>query len=112
MEGRAQMGAERSDGRDAGEVVATPLLEDLIPLAAVIGAGCEPCAERMVARALAHEDAGPLVERTLAILAEVSGAKCFEGAVGPEAVVRMKRSLRAGHKALDRTRRGETTCCG
>jgi len=106
------MAAERADGRDTGQVTASPVLEDLIPLAAVIGAGCGPCAERMVARALVREDARPLVERTLSILAGVSGAKCFEDAVGPETVDRMKRSLRSGRRALDRTRRDETTCCG
>jgi hypothetical protein len=92
-----------------GLETASPALEDLIPLAAVIGAGCGPCAERMVARALQHEDARPLVERTLAILTGVSGAKCFEASVGPEVVDRMKRSLRAGRMALDRTRRDETS---
>jgi len=106
------MAIDRGDERDTRQATASPALEDLIPLAAVIGAGCAPCAERMVARALVREDARPLVERTLAILAGVSGAKCFEDAVGPETVDRMKRSLRSGRRALDRTRRDETTCCG
>jgi hypothetical protein len=65
----------------------------------------------MVARALRRAAARPLVERTLAILSALSGAKCFEGALGLETVDRFKRSLRAGRMALDRTRRHETTCC-
>jgi hypothetical protein len=78
----------------------------------VIGAGCEPCAERMVARALERENARPSVERTLAIVAEVAGAKCFAEAVGPETLGAMKRSLRAGRNALDRPPTRRTTCRG
>ena len=106
------MATEQADMRCTGQQVASPVLEDLIPLAAVIGAGCEPCSERWVGRALLREDARPLVERTLAILAGVSAAKCFADAVGPERVDRMKRSLRAGRMALDRRRTEETKCCG
>ena len=104
------MSAERAD--DAQDVGRKPVLEDLVPLAAVIGAGCEPCAERMVARALEREDAKPFVARTLAILAGVSTGKCFAEAVGPETMERMKRALRAGRNALDRSGAARTTCCG
>ena len=107
------MSAERAnDAQHIARKAVLPALEDLVPLAAVIGAGCEPCAERMVARALERDDAKPFVARTLAILAGVSAAKCFAEAVGPETVERMKRSLRAGRNALDRPATGRTTCCG
>ena len=97
------MAAERaSDERCPGEETAPPVLEDLVPIAAVVGAGCEPCAARMVERALERGSSKPLIQRTLGILAEVSDARCFAAAVGPEIVDRMKRSLRAGRKALDR----------
>jgi alkylhydroperoxidase/carboxymuconolactone decarboxylase family protein YurZ len=96
------MAAERAiDERCPGEEAVPPVLEDLVPIAAVVGAGCEPCAARMVGRALQRGSSKPLVQRTLGILAEVSAAKCFAAAVGPEIVDRMKRSLRAGRKALD-----------
>jgi len=105
------MSPERSSQtRDVGRKPAPPSLDDLVPLAAVIGAGCAPCAERMVARALEREDARPSIERTLAILARVAGATCLAEAVGPESVERMKRSLRAGQKALDSRTTGRSTC--
>jgi alkylhydroperoxidase/carboxymuconolactone decarboxylase family protein YurZ len=96
------MAAERAidEGRP-GEETVPPGLEDLVPIAAVVGAGCEPCAARMVERALQHGSSKPLVRRTLGILAEVSAAGCFAAAVGPEIVDRMNRSLRAGRRALD-----------
>ena len=89
------------DERCPGAEATPPALEDLVPIAAVIGAGCEPCAARMVERALQRGSSKPLIQRTLGILAEVGAAKCFAAAVGPEIVDRMKRSLRAGRKALD-----------
>jgi hypothetical protein len=106
------MATERAEAQPAGPETTPPVLGDLIPLAAVIGAGCEPCAQRMVWRALQHEGARPLVERTLAILAAVSAAECFADAVGPEAIDRMNRSLRAGRKALDRPRPVRSAGCG
>ena len=107
------MATERAEAQPAGPQTVPPFLGDLIPLAAVIGAGCEPCAQRMVRRALQHEDARPLVGRTLAILAAMAAEKCFGDAVGPDALDRMERSLRAGRKALERERAPErTACCG
>jgi hypothetical protein len=104
------MSAARVD--DVRDIGRKPALEDLVPLAAVVAAGCQPCAERMVARALEREGAMPFVARTLAILAEVSAAKCFAEAVGPETTERMRRCVRAGRNALDRQPTLRTTCCG
>ncbi len=101
-----------NDTQDLGRNPAPSSLDDLVALAAVIGAGCEPCAQRMVARALEREDARSSVERTLAILAGVAGARCFAEAVGPVRLDRMRRSLRAGRSALDRPETGRTSCCG
>jgi hypothetical protein len=67
----------------------------------------------MVERALQGGSSEPLIRRTLGILAEVSAATCFAAAVGPEIVDGMKRSLRAGRKALDNhesPREGPTRC--
>ncbi len=101
-----------SEAEDAERKTQPAALENLVPLAAVIGAGCEPCAETMVTRALEREEARPSVERALAILAGVAAAKCFAEAIGPEALDRMKRSLRAGQKALHASPTGHKTCCG
>ena len=79
---------------------AMPRLEDLIPIAVVIAAGCERCAERMVGRALRRGSARPLVERTLEIVTHLHTRDCFVEAVGPEAVARMEKPLEAGRKAL------------
>jgi hypothetical protein len=108
------MAAERTtDKQCCGSDPGRPVLEDLVPIAAVIGAGCEPCAARMVERALRHGSPGPLIERTLGVIAHVSAADCFTRAVGAEVVGRMERSLRAGRKALRRdSPGGDATCCG
>ncbi len=90
------------------------VLEDLVPLAAVIGAGCEPCAVKMVERAVHHRCPKPSLQLTLRILAELSAGKCLATAVGPEVVDRMQRALRAGREALDRRRAPQEgpACCG
>ncbi len=78
---------------------ATPL-EDLIPIAVAIAAGCERCAETLVNRALERGGGKPLVGRTLAIVAAVRSRSCFAQAVGPEVIARMDGPLEAGKKAL------------
>jgi len=89
----------------------TPRLEDLVPIAVVIAAGCEPCAEKMVQRALRRGSAVPLIERTLGIVAHIRSRDCFAQAVGPVVIARMERPLEAGKKALRGS--GGTTpgCC-
>ena len=106
-------GERASDERCPGEETVPPVLEDLLPIAAVVGAGCEPCAARLVEQALRRGASKPLIQRTLGILAEVSAARCFAAAVGPEVVERMKRSLRAGREALDNHEypQEDPTCC-
>ncbi len=107
-----QAAGRQSIGLVAEDAVA-PMLEDLVPLAAVIGAGCEPCAASLVERALQREGERPALERTLRILAGVARAECLADNVGPEVIERMKRSLRAGRQALDRgepVRQTSTSC--
>ena len=97
------MPAERAmDEQCCGSETAGAALEDLVPIAAVVGAGCERCAARMVERALRRGISEPLIERTLGIVAQVSTAECFATAVGVEVVDRMRRSLLAGREALGR----------
>lgn len=78
----------------------TSWLEELIPIAVVIAAGCEPCAVRMVDRALERGAPADQVMRTLRILAQVCSTDCFARAVGAEVVARMRTPLAAGSKAL------------
>jgi hypothetical protein len=82
---------------------AIPGLEDLISIALVIGAGCEPCTESMVQQARRRGTPEALIARTLAIGARACSVECLERAVGPEVVGRMRRSLEAGERALRQT---------
>lgn len=79
---------------------ATPRLEDLIPIAVVIAAGCESCAERMVRRALEQGSPKSLIERTLGIVAHLRSLDCLAQAVGPEVIARMEKPLQAGRRTL------------
>lgn len=87
-------------------VAVEPNLEDLIPIALVIAAGCEPCAEKMVSRALEQGSTPRHIQKTLQIIAKMQKLDCFAGAVGPEAVARMERPLIAGQRTLQEAVRG------
>jgi alkylhydroperoxidase/carboxymuconolactone decarboxylase family protein YurZ len=76
-------------------------LEDLIPIAVVITAGCESCAESMVRRAVEAGSAPRHVLRTLAIVADLSERECFRKNIAPEVVARMKGPLARARKTLD-----------
>jgi alkylhydroperoxidase/carboxymuconolactone decarboxylase family protein YurZ len=78
----------------------TPRLEDLIPIAVVVAAGCESCAERMVRRAQEQGSPKSLIERTLGIVAHLRSLECLAQAVGPEVIARMEKPLEAGRKTL------------
>ena len=77
-----------------------PKLEDLIPIAVVIAAGCESCAEKMVARALEQGSSRRHIQKTLGIVAHMQKLDCLAQAVGEEVVARMERPLAAGTKTL------------
>ncbi len=79
-----------------------PKLEDLIPIALVIAAGCESCAEKMVTRALEQGSPWRHIHKTLQVAATLQKLECFAQAVGPEAVARMTGPLAAGRGALQR----------
>jgi hypothetical protein len=76
--------------------------EDLIPLAVVIAAGCVPCAERQVARALAQGRTKDEIKKTLGILAYMTRAPCFKDAIGVERISSMRGPLEAAGRALKR----------
>jgi hypothetical protein len=78
-----------------------PKLEDLIPIAVVIAAGCEGCAERMVRRAVEAGSARRHILRTIAIVADLRERECFQANVAPEVVERMKAPLARARKTLD-----------
>ncbi len=75
-------------------------LEYLVPIAVVIAAGCEPCSERMVRRALEHGTPERDVRKLLGIVSALSRQDCFAKAVGADAVARMERPLERGRKTL------------
>jgi alkylhydroperoxidase/carboxymuconolactone decarboxylase family protein YurZ len=93
---------------------AMPWLEDLIPIAVVISAGCERCAQSMVQRALRRGGAQLLIERTLGIIEHVGSAECLAQAVGPDVIARMETSLRAARRALSEAGPSleDRGCCG
>lgn len=76
-------------------------LEDLIPIAVVIAAGCESCAEGMVRRAVEAGSAPRHILRTIAIVADLHERECFRKNIAPEVVERMKGPLARARKILD-----------
>ena len=77
-----------------------PRLEALVPIAVVIAAGCEPCAERMVNRALDEGCSARDVRKTLGIVADMQRRDCLSDAVGAEVLGRMERPLARGMQTL------------
>lgn len=75
-------------------------LEDLIPIAVVIAAACESCAEKMVTRALEQGSSWRDVQTTLGVVAHMRKLGCFTQAVGVDVVARMEKPLAAGKKTL------------
>jgi alkylhydroperoxidase/carboxymuconolactone decarboxylase family protein YurZ len=75
-------------------------LQDLIPIAMVIVGGCEPCAEKMVTRALEQGSSLQDINRTLRIVANMQKQGCFAKAVGTDVVARMEKPLAAGWRTL------------
>jgi hypothetical protein len=77
-----------------------PNLEDLLPIAVVIAAGCESCAEKAVTRALEHGSPRAHIQKALQIIAKFQKLDCFAQAVGADVVARMERPLAAGNRTL------------
>jgi hypothetical protein len=88
----------RERAHDQGEAAK---LEDLVPIAVVIAAGCEGCAERMVRRAVEAGSAHRHVRRTIAIVADLRERECFRANIAPEVVERMKGPLEKARATLD-----------
>jgi alkylhydroperoxidase/carboxymuconolactone decarboxylase family protein YurZ len=75
-------------------------LQDLIPIVMVIVGGCEPCAEKMVTRALGQGSSWHDIDKTLRIIADMQKRDCFAKAVGTDVVTRMDKPLAAGWRTL------------
>jgi hypothetical protein len=88
-------------------------LQNLIPIAVVVVGGCEPCAEKMVAQALAQGSSWQDVDETLRILADMQKRSCVAKALGADTVARMEKPLAAGRSALERASAAVGGCgCG
>lgn len=79
-----------------------PKLQDLIPLAVAIAAGCEPCAEAAVTRALKQGSSTHHIGETLRIIAYMQSMECLNRNVGPEVVGRMSKPLAASSRTLQK----------
>ncbi len=79
-------------------------IQNLIPIAVVVVGGCEPCAEKMVAQALAQGSSWEDVDETLAVLADMQKRQCVIEAIGAETIARMEKPLAAGRRTLDKMR--------
>ncbi|MFQ5796370.1 MAG: carboxymuconolactone decarboxylase family protein [Candidatus Bipolaricaulia bacterium] len=77
-------------------------LEDLIPIAVVIAAGCEPCARLMVERALEQGSSERQIQKVLAIVAYLQKLDCLAESVGSETLARMEKPLAMARRTLER----------
>jgi hypothetical protein len=75
-------------------------LEDLIPIAVVIAAGCEPCSQRMVERALAQGSSRKHIQKVVGIVASMQKLECLADAVGPDVLARMEKPLAMARRTL------------
>jgi hypothetical protein len=93
-----------------------PILQSLIPIAVVIAAGCEPCAERMVRRALKDGSPRRQVLKVIGIVEHLHGSECFRTAVSPDVRERMVKPLArarttAEEGAAETTEGAGRSCC-
>jgi AhpD family alkylhydroperoxidase len=75
-------------------------LQDLIPIAVVIAAGCQSCAEKMVNRALEMGSSREHIQKTIQIVAHLQKLDCLVEAIGPEGIARMEKPLAAANATL------------
>jgi hypothetical protein len=93
-----------------------PILQDLIPIAVVIAAGCEPCAEKMVCRALKEGSSQRQVLKAIAIVESVLSLECFQAAISQDVRERMvkplaRARLTAEEKPAEATGEAGRSCC-
>lgn len=112
----APAGARREGARPEA-AVAPARLEDLIPIAVVLAAGCETCAERMVRHAVEAGSERRHILRTIAIAADLRERESFRANVAPEVVERMAGPIARARATLDEltgteARAGTQGSCG
>ncbi len=93
-----------------------PMLQGMIPIAVVITAGCESCAEKMVRRALQEGCSRRQVLKTLGIVEHLHGSECFRSAIGQDVRDRMVKPLARARQtveeaAAEATDGPERSCC-
>ncbi len=79
-------------------------VQNLIPIAVVVVGGCETCAEKMVAQALAQGSSWEEVDQTLRILAAMQKRQCVMQALGADVIQRMDKPLAAGRRTLEQAK--------
>ncbi len=79
-----------------------PILQDLVPIAVVIGCGCEPCAEAAVMRALKQGSSPRHVQELLRIVSCMCTLDCLIRSVGSDRMVRMEKALSAATKTIQK----------
>jgi alkylhydroperoxidase/carboxymuconolactone decarboxylase family protein YurZ len=94
----------------AGQTRMEARLQDLIPIVMVIVGGCEPCAEKMVARALQEGSLPQDIDRTLRIVGGMQRQECFAKAVGNDVIERMEKPLAAGIRTLEEAMNSAGKC--
>lgn len=97
--GKPLVGEQRAPA-GSGQPASLPKLEDLIPIAVVIAAGCEPCAERMVRRALSQGSPRRHIRKVLGIVAHMQELDCLVEKVGEGVTARMAPALAMARRVL------------
>jgi alkylhydroperoxidase/carboxymuconolactone decarboxylase family protein YurZ len=110
MQGLASITLSDTSPRETTTTPSTPVetrssksetrLQDLIPMVMVIVGGCEPCAEKMVTRAVEQGTSLQDIDKTLRIVANMQRQDCFAKAVGRDVAARMEKPLAAGWRTL------------
>lgn len=77
-------------------------LDLLIPIAVVITAGCENCAQIFVEKAIKEGCPKKKIEEVISIVESVQQSECFQEAVGEEVVNRMKGPIKKGRETLEK----------
>lgn len=64
-------------------------------------AGCEPCAKKMVDRALEQGSSERQIQKVLGIVTYMHRLDCLAGEIGPEALARMEKPLAMARRTLE-----------
>jgi len=79
----------------------TDRMEDLIPIAVVIGVGCKPCTKFYINKALEKGCLKDDLKKVISIAESLEKSECLRKAVGEEQVDRMKEPLKIAKELLE-----------